>query len=227
MPDNGADIGRFGFLILLAVLAIGGAMIKWIRKLLSEKEKGRIPRPGPQARGPAAGESGPSPEQALEQFFQEAKRKRARSEVQPATRADRPDSARSLDDFFGQTQGRPQAPAAAPPPVAQAIPVARPISAARKPAPRSRRAGQPAVTVAKPVDPYGSEAVAKAKASIARGRKRRRQPVAAARPVADLGLSGPLAGPLRREDLVRAVIYSEILGRPRAISPYSGPPAAG
>ncbi len=221
MPDKGTNYGDLAYIVILVVFVIGGAVLKWIGKLLSGQ--GKAERRELRTRGPAAGDGGAEPEQALEQLFQEAKRKSSEpDDVRPVPEVRRPGAAESLNDFFGQVQGRRPSPA---PPVAQAIPVARSLPAARKPT----AAGRPesAVTVAEPVDPYSTGALASAKATIARGKKRRgRKARVVQQPASTLGLSGALAGPLRRQDLIRAVVYSEILGRPRAVTPYMGPPAA-
>ncbi len=224
MPDKGTDYGDLAYIVILVVFVIGGAVLKWIGKLLSGK--GKTERREPQARGPATGDGGSGPEQALEQLFQKAKRKSSEpADIQPVPEVRRPSAAESLNDFFDQVQGKRPSPA---PPVAQAIPVARSLPAARKAtAARRPQPRHPAVTVAEPVDPYSSEALASAKATIARGKKPgRRKARAVQQPAPALGLSGALAGPLRRQDLIRAVVYSEILGRPRAVTPYMGPPAA-
>ncbi len=217
MPDKGTDYGDLAYIVILVVFVIGGAVLKWIGKLLSGQ--GKDERREPEPRVPAAGEGELKPEQALEQLFEEAKRERAApADVQPVPEARSPSATESLDDFFDQVQPRQQTPTA--PPVAQAIPVARPVA-------EKRSKPQPAVTVAE-VDPYSIEALTSAKATIARGKKLRRCKAAVVQqPAPTLGLSGALAGPLRRQDLIRAVVYSEILGRPRAVAPYTGPPAAG
>ncbi|MHC4916103.1 MAG: hypothetical protein ACYTGB_11500, partial [Planctomycetota bacterium] len=123
-----------------------------------------------------------------------------------------------LDDFLGQAGGPPQrtpAPVPAPVPVARAVPAPGPAAAARRSAPAA-----PGL--------YSSDAVAKARSTIAKSKKRKRRVLRRApRSAAAQIRFEELRRPLDRQTLARAVLYAEILGIPRAVSPYSGPPAAG
>jgi hypothetical protein len=113
--------------------------------------------------------------------------------------------------------------------VARAVPVGSSAAPRKKVIVRSRlrSTGQ-----ADAAGTYSAESVARAKAAIARSRKRRRNlkvvdAVEDSGPRAVPAAASGLVGTLDRKDLIRGVIFHEVLSRPRAIEPYSGPPAAG
>jgi hypothetical protein len=228
MAGNGdAWVGLIQFLIVVVfvVLSLLGKVLTKVLGTDKEKEQQRQREAEERRRKAEAGrgQSGaPDPHTALEQFFQEAKRKKEARARQAAAAAGAPGGGQPspLDDFPGAPGARPaHAPAAA----AAPVPVARTAKATRRTAPRS--ATRP--TAAAP-SPYGGEAVAKARATIARANKRKRRVVRRVPQPSPAKIRfEELKRPLNRYELARAVLYAEILGTPRAAAPYSGPPAAG
>ncbi len=220
--DNWAGLIQFLVIAGIMVLSVLGKLLTKILGTNKEQEGQRgaedLGRP---AQGHPGQRTGPDPHTALEQFFLEAKRKkeaRARQAAAPggAPRSGQPST---LEDFLGAP-----APRTAPVPAAAAAPV--PVARAVKTPKRAARpAAQPAAAAP---SPYSSEAVAKAMATIAKGGKRKRRVLRrVSRPSAVKMEFEELTRPLGPQQLARAVLFAEVLARPRAVTPYSGPPAAG
>ncbi len=217
------DWGGLVKLLLIVLFVVGSLVVKGLSKLFaSSDEKKKQPRPG----GP--GQGGKSPEEALEDLFQQAKRKQ-REAPQGSAGDTKP---HTLDDFFQQigTGGSKPAAPAARPPVAMAVPVAKPLPAQQQPGVRRQHASRPTAAPSSTSSPYSAEAVARAKAKISEARRRKSsKPSVIERGEAEvLGIGGVSASSLGRlgpAELARAVVYAEILGKPRALSPYAGPPA--
>lgn len=218
MLASGMDMGDLIYLVIVVAIAVISVAAKGLGKLLrgGDEEAKREDR----KRQRQIREDAPSPEQALEQFFQEVKQKRQAPRASAAGPSGS-EGPQSLDEFFGQMQdGATPAP---PAPAARAVPVA----AAVPERPRRRKRKVPSRPAAAPApDPYGADAVAKAKATIGRSRKgKRRLKVARAAPRPALGAAAARPGSLGPRELVQAMIHYEVLGAPRALRPYSGPPA--
>ena len=159
---------------------------------------------------------------------------------------------RSLDDYFEKMEEKPQA-AQPVVPVARPVPMAKPVPAVR-PAAQARRYSEPVVragaAVRRPVAPRVVLRKPKAAFATAEGptiadEQRAMMAASKARMEAASALAGPgaaqaarvAAGPkamvnlggmhFDRAEAARAIVYLELLGAPRAVRPYSGPPAAG
>ncbi len=234
-------------LVVLMVLSVLG-------KVLSRKAgaDGDAPAGRP---GRASGGSGEplSPEEALERMFREMQQRRKQAQagapaasqerVRPPAPEPRP---RTPDDHFERMEERPVAvkPAI---PVARPVPMARPVPATR-PAGQARpyrepvvRAGAPRVVLRKP-----KAAFATAEGPTVAAEQRALMAASKARMAAAAGMAGGpdaskaarvAAGPkamvnldgmnFDRAEAARAIVYLELLGAPRAVRPYAGPPAAG
>ena len=224
LADN--DFGGIIQLVVVVAFVVIGLIIKGLGKLFESagKKQEKDAKPGGGASPPPAGETR-RPEEALEQFFEEAKQKKRQQQAVPPARA------RNLDDFFNQMVGGGPAPAQRPQaPKGRAVPVARAVSVAGKPRGKAGALRSAEPVAAGAVDlRYSTEAVDKAKAAISRARKRKGRKLRVVRavkePRAESVSTGAL-GKIGRAELMRGVVYSELLGKPRAIEPYSGPPAA-
>jgi hypothetical protein len=215
------DWGGLVQLLIIVLFVVGGLIVKGLSKLFGnsdEKQKQKRPRGGP-------AQGGKSPEEALEDFFQQAKRKQREAPQAPAAGAGQ--QAQTLDDFF-QPAGTAGSTPAASPPVAMAVPVARPLSPQQRPKVKRVRTSRSDPAASNASSPYNVEAVARARAAISKaGRRQRSKPSVVEQGEAAMLGTGTSLGHLGPSELAQAVIYAEILGKPRAVSPYSGPPAAG
>ena len=200
MAGNNSDLI---LLVVVAVIVGIGSLIKWIAKTLSGEEDPDRKR----TRREAGGETPKRrPDEMLEDFFRQMQgKKKTAPEPPPGQTAGRQDAAQNL--------------AARPVPVA--VPVARPAKAVRRQK-VVRKAPAPAPAGG---DPYSIEAVAGARATLAKskkGRVRQAPPTVNSEMAVAVSLAG---GKLTHADLVRGVIFHEVLGQPRCLVPYKDPPA--
>jgi ATP-dependent exoDNAse (exonuclease V) beta subunit len=241
-------------LIKLIIFGVVGLFIVLGKVLSKKNEAGEDGSEQGQPGQPAGGASGPqSPEEALEQMFRQMQDRRKRSEAAPPAQPPPPQARpQTLDEFFERKEQeppsvRPVQPVARPVPVAQAVPMARPVPAARtyrEPTVRTRQVmrkpAPPRVMLRRPkaafATPEGPTLAAEQRTVMAESKVRRETASAQATQSSTKAVQGredakamiSLAGAkFDRAEAAKAMVYVELLGPPRALSGYQGPPAAG
>jgi len=236
-------------LIKLIIFVVIGLFIV-LGKVLSKKKEGgeQGPEEGQPDRSSGDTAESQSPEEALERMFRQMQERRRRpaAEKPPAAQRQSQQSQQSrpqtLDDSFGQVEEPVPPPAARPaPPVVRPVPPARTYrEPAVRRAPIVRRPAPQRVMLRRPkaafATPEGPTLAAEQRATMAESKVRREAASAQATQGSTKAVQGredakamiSLAGAkFDRSEAARAMVYTELLGLPRAMSAYQGPPLAG